>query len=457
MMDALGKMGDYEVVDACGSPRAHRRDRDGEGRHERRREARRHRVEAQGRQPQAHPRRRLHQRRSARGVQGHVARVTPRQLNTITHLAMKTMTTTKPTLRARGSPPLRPGVRHRRHAIIAGRSRSRRRRKAARPAPASPPTSSTASGSPRSAAPSSADTVIESWSAIGIRIHYSGTSHPAHPLGDKLTGDRLRIDGQAEQVRRSTTTRSTARSTARPCSSRATPRSSLRSRWRSPATGRTVVADRHDHAARAAGSRVVQGARSTTRCSRSSTLRALQARLVAAHVHEGRHVRRSGEVVQRTSSTRMNGVTDHAARDRRQLQVPSAVKANLKDPTKIGLALSSFGMYFSTAARRRAAPADDERLDGVLHHRPPGARRADRPRRDGHADPRPARSTFGRQLLDMGAMPAADSRRYARTMMELLVKSDNKRRDAPVGDRPLGDDRLVRGDGDRGLPRRRVR
>jgi len=39
----------------------------------------------------------------------------------------------------------------------------------------------------------------------------------------------------------------------------------------------------------------------------------------------------------------------------------------------------------------------------------------------------PLASTFGRQLLDMGAMPAADSPIYARSMMDLLAKSDNKR------------------------------
>src|SRR5207344_3110199 len=38
----------------------------------------------------------------------------------------------------------------------------------------------------------------------------------------------------------------------------------------------------------------------------------------------------------------------------------------------------------------------------------------------------PLASTFGRQLLDMGAMPHGDSTIYARTMMELLVRSDNR-------------------------------
>jgi len=37
----------------------------------------------------------------------------------------------------------------------------------------------------------------------------------------------------------------------------------------------------------------------------------------------------------------------------------------------------------------------------------------------------PLASTFGRQLLDMGTMPATDDAAYGRTIMELLTKSDN--------------------------------
>ena len=56
----------------------------------------------------------------------------------------------------------------------------------------------------------------------------------------------------------------------------------------------------------------------------------------------------------------------------------------------------------------------------------------------------PLASTFGRQLLDMGAMPATDNTIYARTLMELLAKSDNRRaarsrelaaRRSPIGSR----------------------
>ena len=104
----------------------------------------------------------------------------------------------------------------------------------------------------------------------------------------------------------------------------------------------------------------------------------------------------------------------------------NAVKKNLKDQSKIGLALSSFGMYFSTGGG--GAPAHADRRATRSRTSSPTARRArelHRRRRDGDADARPARSTFGRQLLDMGAMPAADNAAYGRAMMELLAKSDN--------------------------------
>jgi hypothetical protein len=105
----------------------------------------------------------------------------------------------------------------------------------------------------------------------------------------------------------------------------------------------------------------------------------------------------------------------------------SAVTANLKDPTLAGLAISTFGMYFTTAAGRglRMPIASDSTAYFIT----------DRPSRGAligvvamstplHG---PLASTFGRQLLDMGAMPKTDDSIYARTMMELLAKSNNAR------------------------------
>jgi len=104
----------------------------------------------------------------------------------------------------------------------------------------------------------------------------------------------------------------------------------------------------------------------------------------------------------------------------------STLQANLKDPSKIGLAMSTFGMYFSTAAGRSIHfPMTNDSMAYFITDKPKrgallGLVVMDTP---SHG---PLASTFGRQLLDMGAMPAADNTVYARTMMELLAKSDNR-------------------------------
>ena len=102
----------------------------------------------------------------------------------------------------------------------------------------------------------------------------------------------------------------------------------------------------------------------------------------------------------------------------------TTLTANLKDPSLAGLAISTFGMYFSTGAGgglRIPITSDSTayfitdkpsraQLIGVVAMATPS-----------HG---PLASTFGRQLLDLGAAPAADSAAYARAMMGLLVKSD---------------------------------
>ena len=104
-----------------------------------------------------------------------------------------------------------------------------------------------------------------------------------------------------------------------------------------------------------------------------------------------------------------------------------AVQANLKDPSKIGLALSSLGMYFSTAAGGALRmPITSQSTAYFITDRPARAELLGLVVMDTPAHG-PLASTFGRQLLDMGAMPASDSPIYARTMLDLLAKADNTR------------------------------
>jgi hypothetical protein len=108
------------------------------------------------------------------------------------------------------------------------------------------------------------------------------------------------------------------------------------------------------------------------------------------------------------------------------LKYSNAVKAQLKDQSMIGLALSNFGLYFPTGAGRAVRlPLSTDSMAYFITDRPTRAEKIglvvmNTPTHG------PLASTFGRQLLDMGKMPPADDATYARAMMELLVKSDSR-------------------------------
>jgi hypothetical protein len=105
----------------------------------------------------------------------------------------------------------------------------------------------------------------------------------------------------------------------------------------------------------------------------------------------------------------------------------NALKANLKDPSLAALAISTFSMYFSTAAGRSIhIPMAPDATAYFITDRPSRAERIGLVAMDTPLHGTLA-STFGRQLLDMGSMPSSDDPIYARAMMELLAKSDNRR------------------------------
>jgi hypothetical protein len=104
-----------------------------------------------------------------------------------------------------------------------------------------------------------------------------------------------------------------------------------------------------------------------------------------------------------------------------------AMSANIKDQSKAALAMSTFTMYFSTAAGHSVhIPIANDSMAYFITDRPS---RAERIGVVAMATPLhgPLASTFGRQLLDLGAAAPADTSTYARTMMEMLVKSDAHR------------------------------
>jgi len=101
-----------------------------------------------------------------------------------------------------------------------------------------------------------------------------------------------------------------------------------------------------------------------------------------------------------------------------------AINAGLKDPSLAGLALSNFAMYFTTGAGRAIhIPITSKSFAYFITDRPTRADKIGLVVMDTPSHG-PLASTFGRQLLDMGAMPASDTSTYAKAMMELLAKSD---------------------------------
>lgn len=105
----------------------------------------------------------------------------------------------------------------------------------------------------------------------------------------------------------------------------------------------------------------------------------------------------------------------------------SALQANLKDPTKGALVATTLSMYFSTAgggALRIPITSDSTAYfitDRATRAEKIGLVAMDTPLHG------PLASTFGRLLLDLGVMAPTDDSNYTRTMMELLVKSDPRR------------------------------
>ncbi len=104
-----------------------------------------------------------------------------------------------------------------------------------------------------------------------------------------------------------------------------------------------------------------------------------------------------------------------------------AVTDNLKDPTQAGLAISTFAMYFSTAAGRALRlPIGTDSIAYFITDRPVRGARIGlvAMKTPTHG---PLASTFGRQLLDLGMMNDADQSIYSRTVMEMMMKSDARR------------------------------
>ncbi len=128
-----------------------------------------------------------------------------------------------------------------------------------------------------------------------------------------------------------------------------------------------------------------------------------------------------------------NYVKAQPRRATKQYAFTKAITDNLVDQSQAGLMISSWSMYFPTAAGRSLRmPITPDSIAYFITDRPARAERIglvvmDTPTHD------PLASTFGRQLLDLGEMPDDDTHDYAVAMMDLLAKSSTVRATALSG------------------------
>lgn len=120
----------------------------------------------------------------------------------------------------------------------------------------------------------------------------------------------------------------------------------------------------------------------------------------------------------------VNGLRTTPRRLTKEYKFYNTLSQVIADPSQTGLAMSTLSMYFAAGAgsslRWKFAPDSSAFFitDKVSRAERIGVVAMDTPTHDTLA------STFGRQLLDLGAMSAADAPIYTRAMMELLAKSD---------------------------------
>ncbi len=270
----------------------------------------------------------------------------------------------------------------------------------------------------------SADTVIESWTAIGIRLHVGDKIVQLDRSGDALSGDGVTLtvhpnkagisddsidgtlDGQTVLYKRDTTVKAPI--------TLSFPADRPYRVWLQDTIMPLAQQDRESF-------------KQLTKDDMFTFLHSCELYKHGSWLHQYMKGTTYADQAKSFSNIiyKMDGVktTPHAIVGNYTFQ--NAVKANLADQSKIGLALSSFGMYFSTAGGGALRiPMTSDSTAYFITDRPA---RAELLGLVVMATPThgPLASTFGRQLLDMGAMQASDSTVYARAMMELLAESSN--------------------------------
>ncbi|HEY5949674.1 MAG TPA: hypothetical protein VIV40_29470 [Kofleriaceae bacterium] len=268
------------------------------------------------------------------------------------------------------------------------------------------------------------DDVVESWSSIGIRLHVGTKVYQLSRSGDKLTGTGVSLDvkpnksGVRDDVLEGTVDGATVK-LAR--DTRVKP--SITVTFPADRPYRTWLVDTIMPLSQ-------QDRESYIKMNASSMLSFLTDCELYRHGSWLRQYFKGATWAEQSQSFKnvvyaMDGLTTTPRQITSNYKFSQTLQANLSDPSKMGLAMSTFGMYFTTAAGRSLRmPITSTSSAYFITDKPKrgallGLVVMDTPTHH------PLASTFGRQLLDLGAMPQEDSRTYVRSLMELLAKSDN--------------------------------
>jgi hypothetical protein len=269
------------------------------------------------------------------------------------------------------------------------------------------------------------DVVIESWSAIGIRLHWGGQTLQLTRTGDHLAGAGVTLDvkpnkaGVKDDTFDGTVGGATvhlARDTApKPPITLTFPGDRPYRSWLVDTLAPLAQQDRESYVHMQSDS-MLSFLTSCELWKHGSWLR--QYFKGATFTEQAKSFKNVAYAMNGHDSTPRQMTSDYT--------FSHTLQANLADASKVALAMSTFSMYFTTAAGRALRlpmtagatgyfitdrPTRAERIGLVVMSTPTHG---------------PLASTFGRQLLDLGAMPAIDDALYARAMMELFVKSDNR-------------------------------
>ena len=273
--------------------------------------------------------------------------------------------------------------------------------------------------------PASDDAVISSWTAVGIRLELQGVPYALTRTGETLTGPNASLTiaahgtGLADDVIEGTVAGKAVRlardTVAKPAITIAPPGDRP---FRSFLTEVLMPAAQRDRESYTPlrGAEVWSFMKSTELFQHGSFQRKFMKG--ATFGEQTQSLSKVVWAVNNLKTTPRNLI--------HQKKFIDAMTANVSDPNQLGLALSTFSMYFMAGAGRSIRIPIADATAYFITDRPERAERIgvvvmDTP------TPGPLASTFGRQLLDMGVMPAADTSTYARSMMELLAKSDARR------------------------------